>query len=132
MLPSSSHILITPMMAKPHDPNPYETDHLLQMYLTLNYPLVSQDSHTPISTMMPHENAPTQALRFPQRMAQLLHSLMPANERMNNRALDIGCAVGGSAFELSTSFQHVEAYDYRCVFHVSCLYLRSNCTKHCI
>ena len=114
------------MMAKPNDPNPYETDNLLQMYLTLNYPLVSQDSRTPISTMMPHENAPTQALRFPQRMAQLLHSsLMPANERMNNRALDIGCAVGGSAFELSTSFQHVEAFDYRCVFRVSCLYLRS-------
>eukprot|EP00956_Cyclotella_meneghiniana_P022791 scaffold43448_cov51-Cyclotella_meneghiniana.AAC.13 len=103
-------------MAKSNDANPYETDNLLQMYLSLNYPLVSQDSQTPISTMTPHEDAPTQALCFPQRMAQLLLSLMPENKRMNNRALDIGCAVGGSAFELSTSFQHVEAFDYRCCF----------------
>eukprot|EP00956_Cyclotella_meneghiniana_P011580 scaffold16267_cov23-Cyclotella_meneghiniana.AAC.3 len=47
---------------------------------------------------------------------------MPKNKRINNRALDIGCAVGGSAFELSTSFQHVEAFDYRCIYQTHAPY----------
>ncbi|KAL3779907.1 hypothetical protein ACHAWO_004483 [Cyclotella atomus] len=62
------------------------------MYLSLNLPLVSQSSSDPVPPMMPHENAPSHALRFPQR------------NHGNKRALDIGCAVDGSAFELSKSF----------------------------
>lgn len=82
------------------EPNPYETESLLQMYLSLNYPLVHQSSPTQvIPPMMPHHNAPEHALHFPQRMARLLMFLAEGN-RTNNRALDIGCAVGGGAFEL--------------------------------
>ena len=33
-------------------------------------------------------------------------------ETTNNRALDVGCAVGGSSFELAKSFEHVEAFDF--------------------
>ena len=32
--------------------------------------------------------------------------------KTNNRALDVGCSVGGSSFQLATYFDHVEAFDY--------------------
>ena len=84
--------------------NVYETSDALNMYLDLHYPLSAEP-------MLLHANAPTHALRFPQRVAQLLQFLKPV--RTNNRALDIGCSVGGSSFELAKSFDHVEAFDYR-------------------
>ena len=88
--------------------NVYETDELLAMYLGLHFPLSgSNENVTPI---MQHENTPTHGLRFPQRVAELLCKLEP--ERTNNRALDVGCAVGGSSFELAKSFDHVEAFDF--------------------
>ncbi|KAL7447072.1 hypothetical protein ACHAXM_010743 [Skeletonema potamos] len=88
--------------------NVYETDALLAMYLGLHFPLSgSQENVDPI---MQHENAPTHGLRFPQRVAELLCKLEP--EKTNNRALDVGCAVGGSSFELAKSFEHVEAFDF--------------------
>jgi SAM-dependent methyltransferase len=99
-------------MEKSTEPNPYETDNLLQMYLSLNFHLSSQSSSEPVPPMMPHENAPSHALHFPQRMARLLTSLTEGN-CAKKRVLDIGCAVGGSAFELSKTFQHVEAFDFR-------------------
>jgi putative 4-mercaptohistidine N1-methyltranferase len=58
--------------------------------------------------MMPHDHAPTHAFRFPQRVAQLLVDLKPP--ALEN-ALDIGCAVGGTALELAKTFQHVDASD---------------------
>jgi hypothetical protein len=89
--------------------NVYETDQLLGMYLGLHFPLSgSKESVTPI---LDHASAPLHGLRFPQRVAELLVSLNPA--RTNNRALDVGCAVGGSSFELAKSFDHVEAFDFR-------------------
>ena len=91
--------------------NVYETDDLLNMYLGLHYPLSgSMQNFTPI---MDHNNSPVHGLRFPHRVVELLLSLNP--ERTNNRALDIGCSVGGSSFELAKSFDHVEAFDFRFV-----------------
>ena len=89
--------------------NVYETDELLGMYLGLHFPLSGlKENVTPI---MEHEDAPVHGLRFPQRVAELLISLNPG--RTNNRALDVGCAVGGSSFELAKYFDHVEAFDFR-------------------
>ena len=91
------------------DGNVYETDDLLHMYLGLHFPLSgSMGNAKPI---MEHDESPIHGLRFPQRVAELLCSLNPV--RTNNRALDIGCAVGGSSFELAKSFDHVEAFDFR-------------------
>lgn len=89
--------------------NVYESDDLLNMYLGLHFPLSgSKESVDPI---LDHANSPVHGLRFPQRVADLLVSLDPV--RTNNRALDVGCAVGGSSFELAKSFDHVEAFDFR-------------------
>ena len=57
------------------------------------------------------EDAPSHAFRFPQRVAELLSALKPV--KTNNRTLDVGCAVGGSSFELAKFFDHVEAFDFR-------------------
>jgi len=88
--------------------NVYETDDLLAMYLGLHFP--SSGSNENVNPIMQHEHAPTHGLRFPQRVAELVCKLEP--ERTNNRALDVGCSVGGSSFELAKSFEHVEAFDF--------------------
>lgn len=44
---------------------------------------------------------------------------------MNNRALDIGCAVGRSTFELAREYDEVIGIDYSEVFVSSCQALRS-------
>jgi hypothetical protein len=85
--------------------NVYETDDLLSMYLGLHFPLSGSTG------ILEHKNSPIHGLRFPQRVAELLCSLKPV--RTNNRALDVGCAVGGSSFQLAKSFDHVEAFDFR-------------------
>ena len=79
------------------------------MYLGLHFPLSGSKEN--VNPIMDHANAPNHGLRFPQRVAELLLSLN--HVRTNNRAIDIGCAVGGSSFELAKSFDHVEAFDYR-------------------
>ena len=83
--------------AAPSNINVYETDDLLSMYLGLHFS--SSSSMGNIQPIMEHKNSPIHGLRFPQRVAELLCSLKPV--RTNNRALDIGCAVGGSSFELA-------------------------------
>ena len=91
--------------------NVYETDNLLNMYLGLHFSVSGSKEN--ISPIMDHDNSPVHGLRFPQRVAELLYSLKPV--RTNSRALDVGCAVGGSSFELAKSFDHVEAFDFRYV-----------------
>lgn len=96
-------------MAVQSDSNVYETDDLLNMYLGLHFPY--SGSKSMLKPILEHENSPIHGLRFPQRVAELLYSLEPV--RTNNRALDVGCAVGGSSFELAKLFDHVEAFDFR-------------------
>lgn len=86
----------------------YETSDSLSMYLGLHFPLSGAKEN--VNPILDHKNSPIHGLRFPQRVANLLVSLNPA--RTNNRALDVGCAVGGSSFELAKSFDHVEAFDF--------------------
>jgi putative 4-mercaptohistidine N1-methyltranferase len=82
------------------------------MYLGLHYP-ASGDKEN-VSPILPHAKSPDHATRFPQRVARLLSSLDPAVT--NRRSLDIGCAVGGSAFELARTFDHVDAFDFSSTF----------------
>lgn len=91
-----------------NDNNVYETDDSLHMYLGLHYPDSGKEEGVP--PILPHASAPEHGLNFPQRVARLLTSLDP--ERSNNKALDIGCAVGGASFELAKTFEHVDAFDF--------------------
>ena len=91
--------------------NIYETDTLRDMYLVFRTALLIVWDQEGVQPIIPHSNCPEYGLRFPQRVAELLCALKP--ERSNNRALDIGCAVGGSSFELAKHFDHVEAFDFR-------------------
>lgn len=45
--------------------------------------------------------------------------------RRETRALDVGCAVGASAFHLATKFDEVVAFDYSKAFVDTCLRMRS-------
>ena len=91
----------------------YETKESLNMYLGLHFPTSGVGDGTGTDPILNHSGLPNHALRFPQRVAKLLVSLKP--EHTNGRALDIGCAVGGSSFELAKTFDTVEAFDFRCV-----------------
>ena len=81
--------------------NVYETDSLVNMYLNLHFP--SSDANDKVSPII------DKGVGFPQRVAQLLVSLKP---EATGAALDAGCAVGGSAFELAKTFDKVDAFDF--------------------
>lgn len=91
--------------------NVYENEELLHMYYGLHYP--SSGIEEGVASIIAHRNTPSHGLRFPQRVAELLKSLKPAE---TNSALDIGCAVGGSSFELAKTFNSVDAFDFSLSF----------------
>jgi len=101
---SSSNTCSDETVAKDSIDNVYESDDSLNMYLELHYPSGKSEE------LIDHTDSVIPLLRFPQRVAELLQSLQPV--KTNNRALDVGCSVGGSAFRLATYFDHVEAFDY--------------------
>lgn len=92
--------------------NTYETDDSLHMYLGLHYPSSSSENGgtTAVPPILPHENAPTHGIGFPQRVVGLLNQLRSGST--GGHALDIGCAVGGSSFALAKTFDHVDAFDF--------------------
>jgi putative 4-mercaptohistidine N1-methyltranferase len=82
--------------------NPYETDSLLREYLLLHFGNAEETFGG-----LP---GPAEALNFPCRcVTELLDvSLVPSNAR----ALDVGCAVGASCFELARTCSQVLGIDY--------------------
>lgn len=91
----------------------YESNELVHQYLGLHYALQSGKTEG-VDAILSHDNAPTHALRFPQRLANLITSLKP--QHTTGRALDVGCAVGGTSFELATTFDKVYAIDFSHAF----------------
>lgn len=86
--------------------NVYEQLSILNEYLTLHY--------APAAIQMPHAFlAPVAAslTHFPQRCADVVTEWSAKLGIAQERVLDIGCAVGGSAFKLAKTYQHVEAID---------------------
>jgi len=104
----------------------YETQALLDMYLGLHFPASKGPAGAEeVAPLLAHDKAPHHALRFPQRVAKMLieHALTsPTSASSSNkkngptRALDVGCAVGGSSFELATSFDEVVGFDFSASF----------------
>ena len=82
--------------------NPYESDKLLSEYLLFHYGAPEQ--------VLPHSFGPADALEFPVRCARDCVDAARLPERA--RALDLGCAVGRSAFELARHCSEVVGIDY--------------------
>jgi putative 4-mercaptohistidine N1-methyltranferase len=84
--------------------NPYETQRLVDEYLFFHYATFEQAAGT-----LP---VPREAWGFPQRVVrELLDTAVPIG-----RALDLGCAVGASAFELARSIPEVTGIDFSSAF----------------
>jgi putative 4-mercaptohistidine N1-methyltranferase len=88
------------------DSGVYETDLILSQYLLFHY------GHP--REQLPWPEGPVAALGFPQRCVRegISRETLPGTER----ALDIGCAVGRSSFELGRLFQEVMGIDYSQAF----------------
>jgi len=82
--------------------NAYESERLLSEYLLLHYGAPSD--------ILPYDFAPRDALGFP---ARCVTSCLDASRLgEHSRALDVGCAVGRSAFELARFCEQVIGIDY--------------------
>lgn len=86
--------------------NAYETDELLQQYLLFHYGEADDQ--------LPWAGGPHSALGFPRRCVEEGVDVfrLPAS----GRALDVGCAVGGSSFSLAGRFAEVIGIDYSSTF----------------
>ena len=86
--------------------NPYESDELLQQYLIFHYASAAEQ--------FPYGFGGADALGFPQRCVSEGLDLvaLPAN----GRALDLGCSVGRSTFELARHCSEVIGIDYSQAF----------------
>jgi putative 4-mercaptohistidine N1-methyltranferase len=80
-------------------PNPYESSRLLDEYLLFHYGEPEE--------VLPWTHGPREALGFPLRTVTEFLDGSP-----RGRSLDLGCAVGRSAFEMSRFCQEVIAVDY--------------------
>jgi putative 4-mercaptohistidine N1-methyltranferase len=86
--------------------NPYESDELLQQYLVFHYATADQQ--------FPYEFGGADALDFPRRCAE--EGVEWARVPAGARALDLGCAVGRSTFELARHCPEVVGIDYSQAF----------------
>ena len=82
--------------------NPYESDDLLQQYLTFHYATPAEQ--------FPYDSGPIEALDFAKRCALEGFDFEPM--RSDTRILDLGCAVGRSTFELARFSGEVIGIDY--------------------
>ena len=83
--------------------NPYETDRLLAEYLLFHYGAPEE--------VLPYAFGPREALDFAVRTPQAV-ALAGKAEDGKKRALDLGCAVGRSTFELARFYGEVLGVDY--------------------
>jgi putative 4-mercaptohistidine N1-methyltranferase len=94
--------------------NIYETTRLVDEYLLFHYGSPEE--------ILPHASGPHEALHFPVRT---VIENIPASYRAQ-RALDVGCAVGRSAFELSRYADEVVGLDYSHAFIAAAQALQQN------
>ena len=90
----------------------YETEALLHQYLLFHY-------GTPEETL-PWAFGPHAALGFARRIVSETFTSLPATAR----ALDLGCAVGASSFELARQCREVVGIDYSQSFIDACVRLK--------
>lgn len=84
----------------------YETETILSQYLLFHYGTAEEN--------LPWENGPTDALEYPARtVTEFLNGLALPQDA---QALDVGCAVGRSSFELAAFCESVIGIDYSQAF----------------
>lgn len=98
------------------NPDYYESDRILSEYLLFHYGWHEE--------ILPYGFGPVGALDFPWRCAEVLLSVLP--DTNDSRALDLGCAVGRSAFELARKCNEVVAIDSSRTFIDAANYLRES------
>ncbi|CAH1792014.1 unnamed protein product [Owenia fusiformis] len=96
--------------------NIYETEKSLSEYLVFHYAAPKE--------ILKYEHGPWSSVDFPRRCAELCMEYFEAKEGVPNTALDIGCAVGRSSFELARSFNRVIGSDYSQSFIDACNHLK--------
>lgn len=88
--------------------NPYESKKLVDEYMLMH--------HGAPADVMPWPGGPMDGLDFAGRCARLLIEACREAGTPTNRALDLGCAVGGASFELARAFGEVVAADWSQAF----------------
>lgn len=88
--------------------NPYETDALVAQYLEFHY----GENYFGVAN-------------FPQTCVEVCHKLLNDHSG-TTRALDLGCSVGRSSFELARWFNHVDAIDFSARFISAASKLQQN------
>ena len=92
--------------------NPYDSQELLDQYLLFHYGSPEE--------ILPYPSGPVSALDFPRRsVVENIDTTVP-----RSRALDLGCAVGRSSFELSAFCSEVVGIDSSEQFIAAAEYLR--------
>lgn len=86
--------------------NPYESDELLQQYLVFHYASAEEQ--------FPYPFGGADAVDFPKRCAVEGPDL--SKVKLGARALDLGCSVGRSSFELARYCEEVVGIDYSDAF----------------
>ena len=86
----------------------YERDATLDQYLLFHYGSANEQKDTEISS----------SINFPstQSLVSRTAELMNKFSKVSGRALDLGCAVGGSSFQLASTFDSVTALDFSEIF----------------
>ena len=82
----------------------YESHRAVNEYLLFHYGK-SDDQ-------MKFQFGPKDSLNFPERCASICSNYSERNKQFKTRALDIGCAVGGTSFQLAKYFDEVVGIDY--------------------
>ncbi|XP_041467987.1 uncharacterized protein LOC121418274 [Lytechinus variegatus] len=100
--------------------NKYETEKLVNEYLVFHYGAPEE--------VLRYSFGPRDALDFPRRVAdEALHGLLTTDKStIPNRALDIGCAVGRTSFELAREFEQVVGIDFSHAFIDTCNLLKDH------
>ena len=83
--------------------NVYETQQMLNDYLLLHYGTAED--------IMPYAFGPRDATYFPIRCAKVVVESATQLGITTRRAIDVGCAVGGTVFELARTFEEVVGID---------------------
>jgi putative 4-mercaptohistidine N1-methyltranferase len=96
--------------------NPYESDSALQEYLLFQYGVQEE--------MLPYENGPHNALDYAVRCVSECVDF--ARLKKNARALDLGCAVGRSCYELARGCAEVVGIDFSSRFIAAAEKIRRN------
>lgn len=99
----------------------YESERQVQEYLNLHFGALD----TQLPAMLVASSLALQLASFPQRCSQLLTHHAQQQHAPMRRALDVGCAVGGSTFELARHYPDVLGIDFSAAFIAAAERLRS-------